>query len=190
MAARTVGTLGAAVVLIGAAVGGVTAQSARGKLRVSVMANGEAAEGSVEVLQIGGGATAASGPAAETLDVPPGTYDLRVTLTQAIDDPTTTCEGVVVVAGAETAIDVDFEVSRLTLVCRDGDAEVAGTVRMRRPGAARWLPDVRCGETFLVSGGTYEAEVRSASGSPAAVTLIERLQVMSGGTQSLPLALR
>jgi hypothetical protein len=126
----------------------------------------------------------ATGAAAAVLEVPPGTYDVKVTLTDAIDDPARTKDAVTVASGAEVAVAVDFEVARVTLVCRRGETDLAGDVRLRRPGTSSWLPAVRCGEAFLVSGGTYEAEVSIAG--VAQVVRLPRLQFMSGATQRLP----
>jgi hypothetical protein len=95
--------------------------------------------------------------------------------------------GIDVAAGAEKTAHVDFQVGRAALVCRRGDADVAGQARIRRPGTALWLPTVRCGESFLVSGGTYEAEVTPDGASVPVV--IDRLQIMAGATQRLPVEL-
>jgi len=164
-----------------------TAQGALGKLKVTVTANGEAAAATVEVLPAAGGAAVAHGEGGKVLDVPAGTFEVRATLTEAIDDPVQTKSGVVVTAGAQADVSIDFEVARVTLVCRKGGADVTGTVKIRRPGASGWLPEVRCGEAFLVSGGTYEAQV-TVTGAAQPVS-IDRVQIMSGATQRLPLNL-
>ena len=162
------------------------AQAAVGKLMVAVTANGEAAVGRVEVLPAGGGA-AVTTEGGRAVDVPVGTYQVKVTLTEALDDPVRTQDAVQVTAGAQATVTVDFEVSRITLVCRKGEADVQGEVKIRRPGASAWLGPVRCGEPFLVSGGSYEAQV-TAAGAATPVT-IDRVQIMAGATQRLPLHL-
>jgi len=168
-----------------AAAGVVFAQS-NGTLRVDVTASLEPAEASVEVLPQGGGEAVASGSSGGAFDLPPGTYDVEVTLTEAIDDPVKTKRGLRVEAGLENSVTVNFDASRVTLVCRRGDGAVEGKVRIRRPGAGAWLPDVRCGEAFIVSGGSYEAEVTPATGP---VVAVDRLQIMSGATQRIPVAI-
>ncbi|MBN1774249.1 MAG: hypothetical protein JXB32_23520, partial [Deltaproteobacteria bacterium] len=134
----------------------------------------------------GGGATLAV-EANRELEVPVATYRVKVTLTEALDDPVRSQDDVRVAAGAPATVKIDFEVSRITLVCRKGDADVQGEVKIRRPGASTWLGPVRCGEPFVVSGGSYEAQV-TAAGASAPVT-IDRVQIMAGATQRLPLHL-
>jgi hypothetical protein len=184
---RPVMRTGIAVGALLVCVAGVAvAQAAVGKLKVELTANGEAAGGRVEVRPAGGGA-AVTAEAGRALELPAGTYQVKVTLTEALDDPVRTQDEVRVTAGAQAVVTVDFEVSRITLVCRQGDTDVQGEVKIRRPGAATWLGPVRCGEPFVVSGGSYEAQV-TAAGASAPVT-IDRVQIMAGATQRLPLHL-
>jgi hypothetical protein len=164
------------------------AQVATGKLTVELTANGQAAAGTVEILPAQGGSAAAQGASGAAFDVPAGAYDVKATLTDAIDDPQRTIGGIDVAAGEGRTVRVDFQVGRVTLVCRKGDVDVTGDAKLRRPGSSAWLPAVRCGETFLVSGGTYEAQV-TASGATQAVS-IDFLQVMAGAAQRLPIDLR
>jgi hypothetical protein len=163
------------------------AQGTGGKLRVQITANGEPAAGTVEVFPSAGGPAVVRGDGGTLLDVAAGTYDVKATLTEALDDPVRMRGGIDVAAGAEKTAHVDFQVGRAALVCRRGDADVAGQARIRRPGTALWLPTVRCGESFLVSGGTYEAEVTPDGASVPVV--IDRLQIMAGATQRLPVEL-
>ncbi len=163
------------------------AQTATGKLTVELTANGQGATGTVEILPAQGGAAAAQGATGTTFEVPAGAYDVKATLTDAIDDPQRTMGGIDVAAGAARTVRVDFQLGRVTLVCRKAGADVAGEAKLRRPGSSAWLPVVRCGETFLVSGGTYEAQV-TAAGAAQPVS-IDFLQIMSGATQRLPVEL-
>jgi hypothetical protein len=163
------------------------AQAALGKLKVEVTANGEAAVGKVELLPAAGGAALATSDGGGVFDVPAGTYQVKATLTEALDDPVRTQDGVQVTAAAPATVKIDFEVSRITLVCRKGDTDVQGELKIRRPGSSAWLGPVRCGEPFLVSGGSYEAQV-TAAGAAAPVT-IDRVQIMAGATQRLALQL-
>jgi len=165
--------------LIGAA-GVAAAQAAAGKLQVEITANGEPAAGKIELLPAGGGNPVASGDAGTTLDVPAGTWDVKATLTAAIDRPSRTEPGVVVGPGGPAVVRVEFSVARATFVCRRGDTAVGGHVRLRRPGAA-WLPAVRCDEPFVVSGGAYEAELTVDGGGPTVA--VPRVQLMAGATQ-------
>jgi len=178
---------GVAVGVVLACLAGVAvAQATLGKLKVEVTANGEAAAGKVEIVPGGGGATVTT-EGGRVVELPAGTYQVKTTLTEALDDPVRTQEDVRVTAGALATVKTEFEVSRITLVCRKGDADVQGEVKIRRPGASAWLGPVRCGEPFLVSGGSYEAQV-TAAGATAPVT-IDRVQIMAGATQRLPLHL-
>ncbi|NMC69106.1 MAG: hypothetical protein GYA57_03440 [Myxococcales bacterium] len=162
------------------------AQAALGKVKVEITANGETVDAEVELQPAGGGRTVTV-EANRAEEVPAGTYHVKATLTAALDDPVRTQDDVRVAAGAQTAVQIDFEVSRITLVCRRGDTDVPGEVSIRRPGASIWLGPVRCGEPFLVTGGTYEARV-TAEGASAPVA-IDRVQIMAGATQRLPLHL-
>lgn len=165
------------------------AQAALGKLKVEITANGEPVDGAdarVDLLPAGGGRTVVA-EANRVAEVPAGIYQVKATLIDALDDPVRTQDDVRVVAGEQATVKIDFEVSRITLVCRKGETDVQGEVKIRRPGASAWLGPVRCGEPFLVSGGTYEAQVTVAGGG--APVAIDRVQIMSGATQRLPLHL-
>lgn len=173
---------GAALALVAA--GGALAQPApRGTVRVEVTANGTDADAQIELLPPAGGTAAATGAPRTPLAVPPGTWNVRVTLTGALDRPARTREAVAVAAGAETSVRVDFEVAEVAFACRKGTAEASGEVRIRRPGASAWLPPVACGRTFLVSGGTYEAQATVGGTS----VQVEALQIVAGAVQRLPI---
>ena len=180
---RTGIAIGALVACAAAVAAG---QVALGRLKVEITANGEPSDAKVELQPAGGGRSVIV-EANRAAEVPAGTYRVRATLTAALDNPVRTRDDVRVTAGAQTAVRIDFDVSHITLVCRRGDSDVQGEVKIRRPGAAAWLGPVRCGEPFLVSGGTYEALVTVAGAS--APVAIERVQIMAGATQRLPLHL-
>jgi len=180
---RTGIAVGALLACVAAVAAG---QAALGRLKVEITANGEAADAEVELQPAGGGRTVTV-EANRAAEVPAGAYRVKATLTAALDDPVRTQDDVRVTAGALTAVRIDFDVSRITLVCRRGDTDVQGEVKIRRPGASAWLGPVRCGEPFLVSGGTYEARVTAAGAS--APVAIDRVQIMAGATQRLPLHL-
>ena len=159
------------------------AQDAPGKLDVRLTANGSPASGSFEVLPSQGGPAVGQSPAGTPVDVPAGVYDVKATLTEAIDRPSRSRGGVEVEAGAVRVLRIDFQVGRVTLLCRKDGETVAADVSLRRPGRSSWLPAVHCGVPFLVSGGTYEADV-TLEGAATGI-LVPRLQIMAGTTQRL-----
>ena len=163
------------------------AQGTSGKLTMELTTNGQPTARTIEILPAQGGAAAAQGASGAAYDVPAGAYDVKATLTDALDDPQRTMGGIDVAADAARTVRVDFQVGRVTLVCRKAGADVPGDAKLRRPGSSAWLPSVRCGEAFLVSGGTYEAQV-TASGAAQAVA-IDFLQIMAGAAQRLAIDL-
>ncbi len=183
--ARREAAIGCCILAVVAAT--AAAQTTQGKLKVNVTANGRAASATMDVLAAGDRAALASGDAGRAVDVPAGAYELRVVLTEAIDRPVLSRSGIVVEAGRETAVDVDFEVGRVTLMCGGAGYEADAKARIRRPGAPGWLPEVRCGEEFLISGGTYETEIVAGAGRDRVVFPVRRIQVMGGATQALRL---
>ncbi|MBN1771584.1 MAG: hypothetical protein JXB32_10000, partial [Deltaproteobacteria bacterium] len=89
--------------LLACAAGVVAAQAALGKLKVEVTANGETVGADVELLPAGGGATLAV-EANRELEVPVGTYRVKATLTEALDDPVRSEDDVRVAAGAPATV--------------------------------------------------------------------------------------
>jgi hypothetical protein len=186
---RTMRTASLLLVTLACAAGLAAAQSRStgGTLTVEVTANGEHAAGTVEVFPAAGGPSTVHGDAGTALPVPPGTYDVQATLTDAIDHPQHRRGGIDVAAAAARTAHIDFQIGRVTLVCRKAGLDVPGAARIRRPGASAWLPEVRCGREFLVSGGTYEGEITPDGAANA--TRVDLLQIMEGATQRLPVDL-
>ena len=180
---RMTKTLCTVVFLMVGLAGLAGAQDAPGKLEVRLTANGSPATGSFEVLPSQGGPAVGQGPAGTPLAVAAGVYDIKATLTEAIDRPTRSRGGVEVEAGADRVLRIDFQVGRVTLLCRKDGETLSAEVALRRPGSSAWLPAVRCGVAFLVSGGTYEADVTPDGASTA--LRVPRLQIMAGTTQRL-----
>jgi hypothetical protein len=184
---RMTKTLSAVVFVMVGLAGLADAQDAPGRLDVRLTANGAPAAGSFEILPSQGGPAVGQGPAGTPLDVPAGVYDVKATLTEAIDRPTRSRGGVEVEAGADRVLRIDFQVGRVTLLCKKDGETVSADVALRRPGRSSWLPAVQCGVPFLVSGGTYEADV-TLEGASTGIH-VPRLQIMAGTTQRLAVEL-
>ncbi|MBI5491070.1 MAG: hypothetical protein HY905_27310 [Deltaproteobacteria bacterium] len=178
---------GTLALLLAALAGAAGAQDARGKLEVRLTANGEPAAGTVEIFPSQGGPSAYAGPTGTPVELPAAVYDVKVTLTDAIDHPTRSRGGIEVTVGNDRTVHIDFQVGRVTLLCRKDGEALDAEISLRRPGSSNWLPAVHCGVPFLVSGGTYEADVTpldSLTGVQAGP-----LQIMSGTTQRLAIDL-
>ncbi|MBI5501900.1 MAG: hypothetical protein HY907_16775 [Deltaproteobacteria bacterium] len=178
---------GSLALLLAALAGAAGAQDAQGTLDVRLSANGEPAAGTVTIFPSAGGPAAYDGPANAPAALPHGVYDVKATLTDAIDHPTRSRGGIELTAGDDRTIHIDFQVGRVTLLCRKNGTALDAEISLRRPGSSTWLPAVHCGVPFLVSGGTYEADITpldSTTGTPAGT-----LQIMAGTTQRLALDL-
>ncbi|MFT3921474.1 MAG: hypothetical protein QM778_02945 [Myxococcales bacterium] len=121
-----------------------------------VQENGQPALGSFRVMS--GETQIAKGSCGRAQEVPPGGYDLQITLDGAIDAPTSK-QRVEARVGELTKARASFETGEILVeLTRDGRRTV-GTIRLLRGKDV--IATLTAGVTSRVSAGTYSVEIES-----------------------------
>jgi len=119
------------------------------------------------------------------IKVPPDSYKLRVTLTEAVDKAVETQDNVSVPSSGDGKVEIKFTTGTITLVIYKGGQKKTCKIKLRRPGGGEWLPAVQSGKAITLSPGEYEAEIIISNVSHT----VHGLFVQAGGTQNIPVQL-
>jgi len=120
-----------------------------------------------------------------TLKAAADTYKLKVTLTEALDEPTETVEEIDIKSDGSGKGEVKFSTGTLTLTVFKGGRKKKCNVKLRRPGGGQWLPSFKTGKSVSLSAGEYEAKVTIGK----VPHTVSGIFVMEGATQTIPIQL-
>lgn len=161
-----------------------------GTLKVAATFMNEVVESTIEVRRQGetdvvAQATLGADHPEHEFSLPPGRYAVSASFPGSVDNAHDVRENQRIRSDRTLDIDFTFEnISQVTLTCVSNRRSTSGTIRLRRIGADDWLTQVRCGQEFIISGGSYEAEVSVGRNT---VIQIPQLQITGGGRVTSPI---
>jgi len=161
---------------------------AGGALLVTIRSGGGSAKGQVVVTTSEAEPReVAKGPTGRPLGLPPGTYDVSVTCTDLVDQPTLTLDDVAV-AGETVEREVSFPSGEITLFIRQGGRVLKNkALRIVPEGGGEAFPGkAYSGKAFKITPGHYEAEITLGRKVKHSITGI---QAYEGARRQIPVDL-
>lgn len=166
--------------------GGADAQSG-GAILVHARAGGQEAKAGVTV------STAeaeprevAKGQSGRPIQVPTGRYDVVITCTDLLDNPTQDLRDVNVAGGETVTREVTFPSGTITLHVKLGGRELKNKELILRRGGEDLPGRALTGQAFKISPGTYEASITTGKNATHTITGI---QAYDGATRHIPASL-